>query len=90
MKKYILGFVSAICFLPLIESLTELIQVALEVPKGKLSKKVIKINNELQDIQEQSEPVNTCAIGFRFLMKNIMKMLIFRELFYSLILVVKG
>ena len=59
MKKYILGFVSAICFLPLIESLTELIQVALEVPKGKLSKKVIKINNELQDIQEQSEPVNT-------------------------------
>nr|DAT43610.1 MAG TPA: hypothetical protein [Caudoviricetes sp.] len=65
MKKYILGFVSAICFLPLIESLTELIQVALEVPKGKLSKKVIKINNELQDIQEQSEPVNTCTIGFQ-------------------------
>lgn len=65
MKKYILGFVSAICFLPLIESLTELIQVALEVPKGKLSKKVIKINNELQDIQEQPEPVNTCAIGFQ-------------------------
>ena len=39
--------------------------MALEVPKGKLSKKVIKINNELQDIQEQSEPVNTCAIGFQ-------------------------
>ncbi|MBC5667399.1 hypothetical protein H8S00_05285 [Eubacterium sp. BX4] len=65
MKKYILGFVTGVCLLPIWDSLTELLQVALEVPKGKLSKKVIKINNELQDIQEQSEPVNTCAIGFQ-------------------------
>lgn len=64
MKKYILGFVSGICFLPILDSVVELIQVALEIPKGNLSKKVIILNNEIQDIQEQSEPVNTNCIGF--------------------------
>lgn len=38
MKKYILGFLTGVCFLPILDSVTELIQVALEVPKGKLSK----------------------------------------------------
>lgn len=33
-------------------------------PKGKLSKCVIKINNEIQDIQAQSEPITTNCIGF--------------------------
>ena len=34
MKKYILGFLTGVCFLPILDSVTELIQVALEVPKG--------------------------------------------------------
>ena len=40
------------------------LQVVLEIPKGKLSKCVIKINNEIQDIQAQSEPITTNCIGF--------------------------
>ncbi len=64
MKKYILGMVTAICMIPIMESFTELIQMLLEVPKGMLSKKVIKINNEIQDLQAESEPVSTSCIGF--------------------------
>ena len=64
MKKYILGFLTGVCLLPIIDSITELVQVALEVPKGKLSKKVMKLNNEIQDIQAESEPVETSCIGF--------------------------
>lgn len=64
MKKYILGFLTGVCLLPIIDSITELVQVALEVPKGKLSKKVMKLNNEIQDIRAESEPVGTSCIGF--------------------------
>lgn len=64
MKKYVFGFISGICLLPILDSLTELLQVVLEIPKGKLSKCVIKINNEIQDIQAQSEPITTNCIGF--------------------------
>ena len=56
--------VTAICMIPIMESFTELIQMLLEVPKGMLSKKVIKINNEIQDLQAESEPVSTSCIGF--------------------------
>ena len=64
MKKYLLGFFTGVCLLPIIDSLTELVQVALEVPKGKLSKVVVKLNNEIQDIQFESEPIETNCIGF--------------------------
>lgn len=64
MKKYVFGFISGICLLPILDSLMELLQVVLEIPKGKLSKCVIKINNEIQDIQAQSEPITTNCIGF--------------------------
>lgn len=64
MKKYILGMVTAICMIPIMESLTELIQMLLEVPKGMLSKKVISLNNEIQDLQAESEPISTSCIGF--------------------------
>ena len=64
MKKYILGFLTGVCFLPILDSVTELIQVALEVPKGKLSKEVMKLNNEIQNIQAESEPVGTSCIDF--------------------------
>lgn len=64
MKKYVFGFISGICLLPILDSLTELLQVVLEIQKGKLSKCVIKINNEIQDVQAQSEPITTNCIGF--------------------------
>lgn len=64
MKKYILGFVTGICFLPILDSITSLVQTAIEVPKGILSKKVIKLNNEITELQAQSEPVSSNCIGF--------------------------
>lgn len=64
MKKYILGFVTDICFLPILDSITGLVQTAIEVPKGILSKKVIKLNSEITELQEQSEPVSSNCIGF--------------------------
>lgn len=64
MKKYILGMVTAICMIPIMESFTELVQVMMEIPKGILSKKVIVINNEIQDLQAESEPISTNCIGF--------------------------
>lgn len=64
MRKYIFGFITGICLLPILDSITELVQVALEIPKGNLSKKVMIINGEIQDIQAQLEPVSTNCIGF--------------------------
>ena len=64
MKKYIFGFITGVCLLPILDSITELAQVALEIPKGNLSKKVMIINGEIQDIQAQLEPVSTNCIGF--------------------------
>ena len=48
MKKYILGILTVICAIPILESLTEIIQVAMEIPKGILSRHVIKINSDLK------------------------------------------
>lgn len=64
MKKYILGMFTAICFIPLLESFTELLQTILEIPKGMISKSVIKLNSEIQNLQAESEPVSTNCIGF--------------------------
>ena len=44
MKKYILGMLTVIVGIPIIESLVELVQVTLEISKGKLSKYVMAIN----------------------------------------------
>lgn len=50
--------------LPIIDSITELIQTALEIPKGELSKRVLKLNSEIQDLQFALEPTDTHCIGF--------------------------
>lgn len=55
---------TAICFIPLLESFTELLQTILEIPKGMISKSVIKLNSEIQNLQAESEPVSTNCIGF--------------------------
>lgn len=64
MRKYILGMLTAICAVPILESLTELIQVVIEVPKGMLTKKVMVLNKDIQDLQAAMEPVATSCIGF--------------------------
>ena len=64
MRKYILGMLTIICAIPILESLTELIQVVIEVPKGVLTKKVMTLNKDIQNLQAAMEPVTTSCIGF--------------------------
>ncbi|MEY8352582.1 hypothetical protein AALB39_04405 [Lachnospiraceae bacterium 54-53] len=66
MKKFILGLLTAIAIIPIIDSLVELVQVAIEIPKGNLSKKVIALNNDIQDLQAENEPVATNCVGFQY------------------------
>lgn len=64
LKIYILGMITALVALPIIDEVVEIICSFLEILKGISTKKVLKINKEIMDLQEQLEPVNTNCIGF--------------------------
>lgn len=64
LKIYILGMVTILIALPIIDEIVEIICSFLEVLKGISTKKVLKINKDIMDLQEQLEPVNTSCIGF--------------------------
>ena len=63
-KIYILGMITALVALPIVDEVVEIICSFLEILKGISTKKVLKINKEIMDLQEQLEPVNTNCIGF--------------------------
>lgn len=63
---YILGILTIIAFIPLVQSLVEFLCELIEVPKGNIEKKILKTNKELQDMQiEQESPPADC-IGFQY------------------------
>ena len=64
LKIYILGMITALVALPIIDEVVEIICSFLEILKGTSTKKVLKINKEIMDLQEQLAPVNTNCIGF--------------------------
>lgn len=64
LKIYILGMITSLVALPIINEVVEIICSFLEILKGASTKKVLKINKEIMDLQEQLEPVNTNCIGF--------------------------
>ena len=64
LKIYILGMITTLVALPIINEVVEIICSFLEILKGISTKKVLKINKEIMDLQEQLEPVNTNCIGF--------------------------
>ena len=64
LKIYILGMITALVALPIINEVVEIICSFLKILKGISTKKVLKINKEIMDLQEQLEPVNTNCIGF--------------------------
>ena len=71
LKCYILGIMTVILAIPIIEQITEIVCGGLEVLKGKNTKKVMQINKEIEDLQMQLE-----LLGLKFLIKkNIMKMI---------------
>ena len=65
LKIYILGMITTLVALPIIDEVVEIICSFLEILKGISTKKVLKINKEIMDLQEQLEPVNTNCIGFK-------------------------
>ena len=67
LKIYILGMITALVALPIIDEVVEIICSFLEILKGTSTKKVVKINKEIEDLQiqlEPLEPINTNCIGF--------------------------
>lgn len=64
LKIYILGMITTLVELPIIDEVVEIICSFLEILKGISTKKVLKINKDIMDLQEQLEPVNTSCIGF--------------------------
>ena len=64
LKMYILGMITALVALPIVDEIVEIICSFLEILKGISTKKVLKINKDIMDLQEQLEPVNTNCIGF--------------------------
>ena len=67
MKKltvYILGIVTVITLIPILESLTEVVCSWLEVLKIIPMKKTLVGNGEIQDLQSKLEPVSTSCVGF--------------------------
>ena len=65
MKKllyFILGVLSYAVALPVIEALVTLLVTSLEIPKGKVSLKIAKLNKELSEVGEEKH--QTYAIGF--------------------------
>lgn len=64
LKIYILGMIATLVALPIIDEVVEIICSFLEILKGFSTKKVLKINKDIMDLQEQLEPINTSCIGF--------------------------
>jgi len=60
---FILGVLSYAVALPVIEALVTLLVTSLEIPKGKVSLKIAKLNKELSEVGEEKH--QTYAIGFR-------------------------
>ena len=65
LKCYILGMMTVILAITIIEQIKEIVCGGLEVLKGKNTKKVMQINKEIEDLQMQLEPINTNCIGFK-------------------------
>ena len=64
LKCYILGMVTIVVAMPIMEQIAEIICGSLEILKGKNAKKILKINKEIEDLQIQLEPINTNCMGF--------------------------
>jgi len=65
MKKFILGLLIGVAGIPIIEVIVDLVCNALEIPKASITKKILKENKIITELQVEQEPVNTYAIGFQ-------------------------
>lgn len=61
---YILGGITILTFIPIIESITEIICGYLELLKISSTKEVLRGNKEIQELQNEQEELDAYAIGF--------------------------
>lgn len=61
---YILGGITILIFIPIIESITEIICGYLELLKISSTKEVLRGNKEIQELQNEQEELDAYAIGF--------------------------
>ena len=66
MRKFLLGVITVVCIIPILNEFVELVCTHLEALKIKPTKKVLEGQTELQELQEKLNPEYqaTSAIGF--------------------------
>ena len=64
-KHFIIGLLSGILFIPVIEEFLNVIMAWIQVLLLKPNKIVLKGNKELSELQSEDEPVQTSCIGFQ-------------------------
>lgn len=60
---FILGFLSCQYILPILDSVASVILGVLEIAKAKISFRITKINEEIEEIQDESTP-SKIPLGF--------------------------
>ena len=64
-KHFIIGLLSGLLFIPVIEEFLNVIMAWIQVLLLKPNKIVLKGNKELSELQGEEEPVQTSCIGFQ-------------------------
>ena len=64
-KHFIIGLLSGLLFIPVIEEFLNVIMAWIQVLLLKPNKIVLKGNKELSELQSEDEPVQTNCIGFQ-------------------------
>ena len=64
-KHFIIGLLSGLLFIPVIEEFLNVIMAWIQVLLLRPNKIVLKGNKELSELQSEDEPVQTSCIGFQ-------------------------
>ena len=66
-KNFIYGLIFGFVLIPILDELTNLIVSLFELPKATITKKILKENKVIADLQKDTEKVDdSVAIGFQY------------------------
>ena len=66
-KGFIYGIIFGFVLIPILDELTNLIVSLFELPKATITKKILKANKVIADLQKDTEKVDDAiAIGFQY------------------------
>ena len=66
MKKFIYGVLFGFCLIPILDELINLIVSLFELPKATITKKILKENKIIAELQVDTQPIDTVAMGFQY------------------------